>query len=149
MLFFSGRQAMKVQAKIRFNYGKRQYFPGDDIDMPDKDAKLLSAAGRITIPEAAATSETAAGAKASAKRAGGAGAAAKRSAKAETSEDARGAKNAPAEPTGESDDSDDAKTGASGRKMTKNEAKSGGYKRRDVRATDDRGSDDAGATGDE
>ena len=133
---------MKVKAKMRFNYGKRVYFPDDDIDMPDKDAKLLAAAGRITIPEPA----DAPSAKTSRKRAGDAGAAAKRSTKAETSGDARSAKNAPAEtnepPPKDDSAADEAKETKSGKKTSK----SGGYKRRDVRATEDRG-DDAGDTG--
>jgi hypothetical protein len=42
---------MKVIAKQRMPYGKRQYQPGEEIEMSDKDAKLLAATGRVSLPE--------------------------------------------------------------------------------------------------
>jgi hypothetical protein len=136
---------MKVNAKIRFNYGKKVFYPGDEIEMTDKDAKLLAAAGRITLDAPAAADSS----KASQKRAGGAGAAAKRGAKAETSGDARSARNAPVESTGEADTGDGTKDEANEAKTGAAKKARGGYKRRDVRATGERGPDDASDTGDE
>ena len=129
---------MKVKAKIRFNYGKKAYCPGDEIEMNDKDAKLLSAAGRITLDDA----QNADSAKASQKRGGDAGTPTKRGAKADAPKAAGGARNEPAERSAADDERDDAKSGKKAR---------GSYKRRDMRATDERAEDpdNAGADGGE
>jgi hypothetical protein len=129
---------MKVKAKIRFNYGKKVYYPGDEIEMNDKDAKLLSAAGRITLDDA----QNADSAKTSQKCAGDADGSARRGAKADAPEAAGGARNEPAERSAADEERDDAKGGKKAR---------GGYKRRDMRATDERADDpdNAGADGDE
>lgn len=124
---------MKVKAKIRFTYGKKQYVPGNEIEMDEKDAKLLAAAGRIERDDDATTTSP----KASQKRAGDARAAAKRSVAAESPEAAGDARKPHPEHSAPADD-DDAKGGKKGR---------AGYKRRDMRASETR--EDSGDTGDE
>ncbi|SAK63547.1 hypothetical protein AWB80_02880 [Caballeronia pedi] len=42
---------MKVTANRAFSYGRKQYDKGDEIEMPERDAKLLAATGRILVPE--------------------------------------------------------------------------------------------------
>ncbi|KXU94171.1 hypothetical protein CR51_27245 [Caballeronia megalochromosomata] len=122
---------MNVKAKIRFNYGKKQYMPGDEIEMDDKDAKLLAAAGRITLDDDVTTNP-----KTNQKRTGDARAPAKRTVAAERPENAGGARQPVPERSAPADD--DAKGGKKSRS---------GYKRRDMRATDTR--EDSGETGDE
>ncbi|AUT62888.1 DUF7210 family protein [Paraburkholderia terrae] len=109
---------MKVKAKRALSYGNRHYATGDEIEMSERDAKLLSATGRVALP--------AANAPASQKRAGDAPATRKARRKAD----------APEAPTAADAQADDAQ------KSTKKTRS--GYKRRDMRATDD-----AGDTGDE
>jgi hypothetical protein len=121
---------MKVKAKTRVSYGKKQYFPGEEIEMPDRDAKLLAAAGRVTLDDASSPPDARTETKASQTRAGDARAAAKRTVKADAPEAAGDASSAPAERTAASDDDEMAKSG--GKKAR------GGYKRRDMRAADTR-----------
>ena len=42
---------MKVKAAKRLSYGRKQYEPGDELDVSDKDAKLLAAVGRVSLTE--------------------------------------------------------------------------------------------------
>lgn len=122
---------MKVKAKRALSYGNRHYATGDEIEMRERDAKLLSATGRVALP--------AANAPASQKRAGDAPATRKARRKADAPEAPADAGKPPAERTATpaaDAPADDAQKSA---KKTR-----GGYKRRDMRATDD-----AGDTGDE
>ncbi|WP_250532428.1 hypothetical protein [Caballeronia sp. ATUFL_F1_KS39] len=105
-------------------YGNKHYARGDEIEMTERDAKLLAATGRVTI----AAPETGTVAKTSQKRAGDAGARGKRTVKADAPEAAGDAKNAPAERT---DAGDDETAKGSGKKARS-------YKRRDMRAADTR-----------
>ncbi|WP_250518547.1 hypothetical protein [Caballeronia sp. ATUFL_M1_KS5A] len=40
---------MKVKAKRAMSYGNRHYATGDEIEMTDKDAKLLAAVNRVSL----------------------------------------------------------------------------------------------------
>ncbi|KAK48374.1 hypothetical protein BG58_33130 [Caballeronia jiangsuensis] len=40
---------MKVKAKRAMSYGNRHYASGDDIEMTERDAKLLAAVNRVSL----------------------------------------------------------------------------------------------------
>ncbi|MCG7403019.1 hypothetical protein [Caballeronia zhejiangensis] len=124
---------MKVKAKRAMSYGNRKYASGDEIEMKERDAKLLVATGRVALGDA----ENAAAAKTSQKRSGDARAAEKRTVAVEPREAAGDARKTPAERTGAGDD----ETAKGGGKKAR------GYKRRDMRAADTR--EDSGDTEDE
>ncbi|BAO89029.1 hypothetical protein [Caballeronia cordobensis] len=130
---------MKVKAKTRVSYGKKQFFPGDEIEMPDRDAKLLAAAGRVALDGVSAPADACAATETSQKRAGDVRIAPKQTEKADAPEAAGDARKTPAERTAASDDE---KAKSSGKKAR------GSYKRRDMRAADDT-REDSGDTGDE